>query len=164
MRASTVVAIFSLIAWVAFSVALPPPPIKYAPASCCICDTQVLSFFADLSVLVSVRHACPRPRYSARSGQAGTRLCPHTPCLKLPLPASHSAQPLPPYLPPLPPPTFPLTTLASGTHPPPPRTCPRSRTRPRAPLAPGPHLHPTLPPYLPLPPPTFPLAALACSL
>ena len=53
MRASTAVAILSLTTWVALSVALPLPlpAFKYASLSCCICDAQVLFFFADLRSL-----------------------------------------------------------------------------------------------------------------
>ena len=61
MRASTAVAILSLIAGVALAVALPLPAIKYASLSCCICDVQVLSFFADLSVPVGARDSESRP-------------------------------------------------------------------------------------------------------
>ena len=51
MHASTVVAILFLAAEVALSVALPLPAYMYASLSCCICDSQMLSFFADLSVV-----------------------------------------------------------------------------------------------------------------
>ena len=62
MRASTAVAILSLIAWMTLSVALALPAVKYAPISCCICDAQVLYFFADLSVPVTHN---PRPSLQA---------------------------------------------------------------------------------------------------
>ena len=57
MRTSTVAAIFSVITWATLSVALPLPAIQYAPLSCCICDAQVLSFIADLSVPMSAQYA-----------------------------------------------------------------------------------------------------------
>ena len=66
MLPSTVVAILSLIAWVTLSVALPLPAITYARLSCCICDAQVLSFFADLSMPMSAPYA---PRCRAVAGQ-----------------------------------------------------------------------------------------------
>ena len=69
MRASTIVTILSLLAWAALSVALPLPAIKYAPLSCCICDAQVLSSFADLSPM-SARYAGSRAR--ATVSRAGT--------------------------------------------------------------------------------------------
>ena len=50
MRASTVVAILSLAAGVAPSVALAHRAMKYASLFCCVCDVQVLPFFADLGV------------------------------------------------------------------------------------------------------------------
>ena len=55
MHATTVVAILFLAAEVALSVALPLPSYMYASLSCCICDAQILSFFADLTVPVLVR-------------------------------------------------------------------------------------------------------------
>ena len=61
MRASSAVAIFSLAAGVAPSVALPLPAFTYAPLSCCTCDAQVLSFFADLSVPICARQDARRP-------------------------------------------------------------------------------------------------------
>jgi len=48
MRASTAVAILTLAAGVAPSVARPLPAIMYASLRCCICDVQALPFFADL--------------------------------------------------------------------------------------------------------------------
>ena len=62
MRASTIVAILSVLAWVTLSVALPLPAIKYAPLSCYICNAQVLSLFADLGVPMSARYAGNRAR------------------------------------------------------------------------------------------------------
>ena len=67
MRASTAVAILSLAAGVALSVALPLPAFKYASLSCCMCDAQGLSFFIVLSVPVSARLS------RSRLGTVGSR-------------------------------------------------------------------------------------------
>jgi hypothetical protein len=52
MRASTAVVILTLVAGVAQSVALALAAFEYASLSCCICDAQALSFFADLGVSI----------------------------------------------------------------------------------------------------------------
>ena len=72
MRASTLVAILSLLAWVALSVSLPLPAIKYASLSCYICDAQVLSFFADLSMRIGASPLSASPR-TCRHGPHRTR-------------------------------------------------------------------------------------------
>ena len=63
MHASTAFAILILAAGMAQSVALALPAFKYASLSCCICDAQVLPFFADLGVPFSALS-------DARSGHA----------------------------------------------------------------------------------------------
>jgi hypothetical protein len=114
MRASTVVAILSLLAWVALSVALPLPAIKYAPPSYCICDAQVLSFFADLSVPVTARYS-PRPGRRTRAiPRRTTRAAPRRGLS-------------PAFAPPAPLRPRPLLFILLPLHPPHPRlrTCPR---------------------------------------
>ena len=72
MRASTAVAILCLAAEVALSVALPLPVFKYASLSCCICDPQVVPFFADLSMPGAVgARKTPHPRRPGRPGRHG---------------------------------------------------------------------------------------------
>jgi hypothetical protein len=107
MRASTVVAILSLIAWVALSVAL--PAIKYAPLSYSICDAQLLSFFADLSVPMSAQYAGNRTQAGVSRAGACPTLAP-SPRLMAPRPHTSAKPrgPRPPLYPPPPqPPPYP---------------------------------------------------------
>ena len=127
MRASTVVAILSLIAWVALSVALPLPAIQYVPLSCCIYDAQVLSFFSDLSIPMSTRYA------GNRAWARFSRAFPSPP-LALPTPSPPRPHPLPTPSPHRPHPRpHPLTRTGRRA-----RSSPRSlartgcRARPRA--------------------------------
>ena len=115
MRASAVFTILCLAAEVALSVALALPAMKYASLFCCICDAQVLSFFADLSVLVGTRarksrplagllkdiafpgyaRACPRPRSFPFHGNMPAPARPSSLLQDLPLPryARYAARP-----------------------------------------------------------------------